>query len=952
MRSGPLRGRSEPMASALSALRGASQHGTSASVLISGPSGIGKTALLAEICRQATRMNIRVGWSKCDPIEQVWPGAPVIAALRAGRDPLTTAGQYEQIAGLVTEPLLLADRVASRLEDLAAVHPLLITIDDLQWADRVSRFLLRSLLSRLAGLPVVWMFASRDNPIGIDLAGHDNVRLEHVQLAPLTTQDLAAMARDRLGRVPDERTRRYLDAAGGNPFLATQIIDSLARSAAGGEPDGAAGGFTAAMARRLADLPSSARELVELAAAAGRPLPVRDAFALMPSLCTCNGNDGLTGAVESGLITVSADALTFRHDLVRETVYAILATSRARQLHARLAEYHLSVLSEPLVAASHARVAAATGDLASALILVSAAETLARTSADDAGELAALAFATVRPTQPEWLDLSRRCLSVLCRAQHATQATTVADQILARVDDASLAAQIETEAARALWLSGRVHDLTSRIEQTLRSSDLDALATVRLRAAYALACTRTLPGEQAARQAAGAVEQARDAGDREALTLAVQAAGEAARNQGRHHVALRYFREVRTLTGAPYLAEEITALQFLDRYDHAQALLDQAHGSCANTTEALLPGIACAQMWQDFNLGRLDDADAGARTLMELARQLGTSLHLLDAITIRTAVALLHGETEIAAAQLQQADKLTGADEAIRNPGITVMRGWLAASRGDLPTARDTLRPVLQGAEQARSYWPLWPCWNGLFFQVGTAIDDDAFTASCLDVAEMNGASNPGVASFEGVALNLRGLGKQDLDILAEAVHVLDRSPRPVLRAVGAESYGRVLLAAGWHSEALAQLDRAWDEYHHMGASAFRSQVQSAMRQAGARRAKWSTAAAAPASGWAALTEAERRVATLISEGHTNKSAASALGVSINTVGTHLRAVFAKLGVQSRVQLANCLATYASQAPADSMRRPSLSPRSCGLITHARRAAPLAIGAIGPRQAS
>ena len=204
------------------------------------------------------------------------------------------------------------------------------------------------------------------------------------------------------------------------------------------------------------------------------------------------------------------------------------------------------MLGEPLVAASHARAAAVTGDLASALILVSAAETLARTSAEDAGELAALAFGTVRPAQPEWLDLSRRCLSVLCRAQHAAQAITVADQILARVDDANLAAQVETEAARALWLSGRVHDLASRIERTLRSSDLDALVTVRLRAAYALARTRTLPGEPAAREAAGAVEQARDSGDREALTLAVQAAGEAARNQGRHQVALRHFRELRS----------------------------------------------------------------------------------------------------------------------------------------------------------------------------------------------------------------------------------------------------------------------------------------------------------------------------------------------------------------------------------------------------------------------
>src|SRR5580658_2245245 len=235
------------MASALSALRGASQHGTSASVVICGPAGIGKTALLAEICEHATRMKIRVGRSKCDPIEQVWPGAPVIAALRAGPDPLIAAGEYEQIAGLVSEPLLLADRIASRLEDFATVHPLLIAIDDLQWADRVSRFLLRSLLSRLAGQPVVWMLASRDDAIGIDLAGHDIVRREYLQLAPLATQDLAAMARDRLGRVPDERTRRYLDATRGNPFLATQVIDSLARSAAGGEPGTAAGEFTTAM---------------------------------------------------------------------------------------------------------------------------------------------------------------------------------------------------------------------------------------------------------------------------------------------------------------------------------------------------------------------------------------------------------------------------------------------------------------------------------------------------------------------------------------------------------------------------------------------------------------------------------------------------------------------------------------------------------------------------------
>jgi predicted ATPase len=87
VRPGPLRGRSEPMGRALAVLRGVSQHGASSAVLISGSPGIGKTALLAEICRQAATMKFRVAASKCDQIEQVWPGAPVIALLRASADP-------------------------------------------------------------------------------------------------------------------------------------------------------------------------------------------------------------------------------------------------------------------------------------------------------------------------------------------------------------------------------------------------------------------------------------------------------------------------------------------------------------------------------------------------------------------------------------------------------------------------------------------------------------------------------------------------------------------------------------------------------------------------------------------------------------------------------------------------------------------------------------------------
>jgi DNA-binding CsgD family transcriptional regulator len=887
------------MARALSALRGASQHGASAAVLVSGPAGIGKTALLAEICHQAVPLRFRVAASKCDQVGQVWPAAPVIALLRAGPNPLAGAADYEQVTRSIAEPLILADRIASQLEQAAAAGPLLIAVDDLHWADQVSLFTLRTAISRLIGLPAVWLLASRDGGVFGELDGHERVRTEQIRLTPLSGTDITALAMDRLGRVPDERARRFLDTADGNPFLAGQIIDGLAQSAASGDQVPAE--FTGAVARRVAALTEPARRVVHLTAVAGRPFPVRDLAGLI------GGDAGLeqavADAVESGLILASSGSLTFHHDLVRDAASSTVPTAAATGLHRALARYYLAG-GDPLVAAWHARAAAGPGDLAAANILLAAAEMLVPVSADDAGELAALAFQTIRPVRAGWLALSLRCLSVLSRAQRPAEAMAVAEDILARSDDSEVIGKVETEAAQALWLGGRIGELIARTERALKLADLDAATTARLRGARALAGTRVEDGDCAAREAAAALAYARTTGDRAAVAVALQASGEAARNQARHRDALRHFRELRSLSDVSCLAEEVMALQFLDRYEHAQTLLDQARADSCGMPQVALPSVACAQMWQDFNLGRLDDADAQARAIIELGQRLGNGIHAMDAVIIRVSVALFHGEIEHAAAFLNQADGLIGIDDEVRRPGLAVMQGWVAATRGDLDAAVRSFRPVAAGAGPSRAYWPLWPCWNGLFFQVGAQAGDHEFTGACLDVAETAAVRNPGVASFEGVALNIRGRSSEDLATTARSAEVLARSPRPILRAFGADSYGRVLLTAGQRSAALAQLDLAWDEYHRIGAWAWRADTQRVMREAGARRAKWSATTEA-STGWAALTPAERRVALLIGTGHTNKSAATDLGVSVNTVATHLRSVFTKLNIQSRVQLAN-----------------------------------------------
>jgi hypothetical protein len=91
-----------------------------------------------------------------------------------------------------------------------------------------------------------------------------------------------------------------------------------------------------------------------------------------------------------------------------------------------------------------------------------------------------------------------------------------------------------------------------------------------------------------------------------------------------------------------------------------------------------------------------------------------------------------------------------------------------------------------------------------------------------------------------GLAVYLRGLFSNDLPMVAESVEILRRCPRLGIRAVGTENYGLMLLRAGERQLGLDWLDAAWGDYDRMGALGRRATVQRAMRQAGARRTKWS----------------------------------------------------------------------------------------------------------------
>jgi DNA-binding CsgD family transcriptional regulator len=912
-----LRGRAEQLTGILTVLRRATRTGQGAIVLVSGEAGIGKTALLRACATEAGRLGFAVGVGKAEEVDQIAPGAPLLVALRSGAQPLLDSAAFGALADLYGQPLWLVDRIAALIEELATRSPVLIAIDDAQWADRLTRFALRLLPGRLAGSPVVWLLTTRDprgervDDLTASAESTDGVLLTRIGLTGLADADLETLAQDRLGGPATGRLRQRLHGVGGNPFLAGQLLDGVADARS---EDEVPQPLVAGIRRQVRSLSPGAADLVRLTSVWGRPLPIEDAEKLLETPL-----DEIVAqsreAAERGLLLLEDERILFRHDLVRESVYVDLPAARRRALHLRFAEHLLSTGAGPLAAAGHARAGATVGDERAVTILAAAAAESTATMPEAAAELILEAFALLPEDHPGRLEIGEQCADLLSRAQRGFEAVALLDGLLARPHEPEAEAQLQVSAARALWLTGSVGDIGYRMDAALARPGISAPLRARLAATRALALTRTGEPRAAALAAEAALTEGLKIGDEPAQALALQALGQAAKNEGRHQLSLDHFRRFRTLAGPIQVWEEIRALQLLDRFDEAQQMLAAASRDAENNHETLLPSLMHAQLWQDFNLGRIDEAEAGARTIIRLSDELGHYVHRLGAWTVLSAIALTRGDTALARERLRPVEQDDRDDDDIRLLGLQLMQAWVSAAEGSLDESLSILRPLVSSARDSRRYWPWWPTWSRLFAGVGVAAGDAEFTRQAVELAEIGAERNPKVTSFEGVALHTRGFVTRDADLLADAVAVLERGPRPMLLAGALTDYGTVLLAGGERDRGVAELDRAWELYQRHDGISGMTTIAGRLRQAGVRRRNRATPERRPETGWSSLTEAEHTVAQLVGQGHTNRSAAEQLGVSVNTVGTHLRAVFTKLEVRSRVQLTNALHELQAEGP-------------------------------------
>jgi DNA-binding CsgD family transcriptional regulator len=196
--------------------------------------------------------------------------------------------------------------------------------------------------------------------------------------------------------------------------------------------------------------------------------------------------------------------------------------------------------------------------------------------------------------------------------------------------------------------------------------------------------------------------------------------------------------------------------------------------------------------------------------------------------------------------------------------------------------------------------------------RIAIAAGDGQLAGHIVGQAERRCELNPGVVSFKAAAAHARGLWQGSAHDLQTAASLFATGPRPLATASALEDLGRSQASAGATVDAISSLDRALAINVQAGATWDAARVRGRLRQLGVVRRN--AAAKRRVIGWEALTSTETSVAHLAAGGKTNREIAETLFISPHTVNTHLRHIFDKLGVRSRIQLTKTSGAPGTQA--------------------------------------
>jgi DNA-binding CsgD family transcriptional regulator len=215
------------------------------------------------------------------------------------------------------------------------------------------------------------------------------------------------------------------------------------------------------------------------------------------------------------------------------------------------------------------------------------------------------------------------------------------------------------------------------------------------------------------------------------------------------------------------------------------------------------------------------------------------------------------------------------------------------------------------GEDERRSIVPLFPmdvADEARLVHIALGAQDRELAVETCAAARRRAGLNPDVASIAGAAAHASGVLHHDPAQLSTAVELFGRGSRPLALAAALEDLGVVARDSGATNHAVAVFSRALSLFAEAGAAWDAGRLRGRLRALGVRRRLVATPR--PGHGWAALTDSELAVARLVAQGLTNREVAARLFVSHHTVNGHLRSVFTKLGINSRVDLTRLAARH------------------------------------------
>ncbi len=827
--------------------------------------------------------------------------------------------------------------VRELLERIAATKPLVLVLDDVHWADPASAELIGALLRRPPDAAVMLVAAARPRQLPERLAA----ALDHAEGAGVLSRiELGVLARDEaaalLGDAIDgELADRLYAESGGNPFYLEQLARSPGQVPDGFDATGSDLGVEVppavvrALTGEIALLSEPTRIVLQGAAVAGDPFEpeLAAAAAAVDEEAAIAALDELLER-ELARPTGIPRRFRFRHPLVRRAVYESAPAGWVLGAHERCAEALAERGASPSARAHHVEYAARHGDMAAFAVLTEAAQAAATrapaTAARWLGAALRLLPDDAPPEQRVGLLLARaQALAAIGRLEDSREAV-VESIALVPENAVEMRVMLTVACAGAEHMLGRYREARERI-----TAALDELPDAEGREAVSLRIVLAFDGlfngdlEAMREAAANALEVARPLDERRltamaaaVLTLACAWGGEVQEAETAREAAAGLIEAMSDddLAGSIDASAHLAAAEiYLDRYEEAEAHAERALAVAHATGQqfpTLVPTLATAY----FVRGRIADSTQVIEGAIEAARLSNNVQDLAWRLHVRSSAALAAGDLDTARETAAEAIELTRAlDESFVSAYPAFALASARQASGDPAGAVEILTtraggeglPLIPGVWRIAALELLTRC----RLELGDA--DGAAEAVALAEAGAERLGLPLAICWSQRARAATALHRGDADAAVEgasaSVTAAEETGAVIEASLSRILLGEALAEAGDDEAAATELKRAAAELDACGAIRYRDAAEQELRRQGHRVHRQTRAGEAGTTGVASLTGRELEVAQLVVDRKTNAEIAAELFLSVKTVESHMRNLFRKLDVSSRVEVARAV---------------------------------------------